>query len=1057
MKRDESSSATRDPLDHLANEYFELQRAGNAPDLETWLASRPEHADALREMIPALAALQDAVAPRHAAVPQPGSWLGDFRLLREVGRGGMGVVFEAIEEPLQRRVALKVLPFQALLDSRLRERFDREAKAAARLDHPNIVPVYGAGEAGGVPYFAMRFVDGRTLDVVLSEIADRNLRDASGSSVADTLESTSAAGPYFRVAARIARDVARALVHAHEGGVIHRDIKPGNLILDRDGEVHVADFGLCKADDLGAVTRTTDVLGTLRYMAPEQVQGHADARSDIYSLGATLYEMVTRRSAHPGEDRIALARAVVERQPVAPRRIDRRIPRDLETIILKAIDKDPAFRYATAGDLADDLDAFLKNRPISGRRPSLVYLLRLAARRHRKAVVAATVAVLLAVGGIALYIQSLNEWRRAETAQRIEVERQSYFARIAAAQGALALGQTGYARQHLDQCRVDQRHWEWNYLAAQLDNSTLHRAIGRSGIRDLTLSSDGDTLVAACDDGRVYLVDPKTLEVRHALRHPHAVRGIAFVGDSNRLATACFDGDVRVWNVATGVLEFTLSGQKVRLFGIASDPDGKLLIATGSNGSVQVWDVATRELRSRLEGHKGFVWRASVHPQGNRVATSGSDNTVRIWRMSDGECLDVLPHPGGEQATTNHSLPVRYSPDGAWLASGDQLGNVILRDASTHEIRMTLEHDVRAWDLRFLPNDQLVVTYFDRSNAIWDLRDQKIIQHLRGQGMSATSVTVSADGLRVFAGSYDGVRVWTLPARPGTRTIQYKDKGALCGTAISETLLATATGSDVVVWDALRGTRQQVLQGNCSRVNSLASTPDGAVLMAGDRAGHIVAWNLPDGTMRWQASPKRGCVEDLDVSADGTVAAACSIGLGVQLYSVHDGSVLRTIEIAGNATHSARLFPDGKRVATSHSDGRVIVWSIDSGKPLLEVPGDGRPSRIAVDPKGLRIASSQFGGGVRIVDARDGRILATMTGHLAMPYWPAFSPDGSRLATAGRDGSVRLWDTDTGAPLLTLTTKPEWLFRTVFSPDGTWLAVTGTSRIMLYYSPETQD
>ncbi len=1058
MSGDDSSSATRDPLDALAEEFFELRRAGSAPDFESWLARHQQHADALREMIPALEALQNAVAPRRAAAPEPGSLLGNFRVIREVGRGGMGVVFEAIEEPLRRRVALKVLPFQALLDSRLRERFDREAKAAARLDHPNIVPVYGAGEADGVPYFAMRFVEGRTLDALLAGIGADDLLDGSASCEASTLEAAASAGSgaYFRLAARIARDVARALAHAHDGGVVHRDIKPGNLILDHEGKVQVADFGLCQADDLGTVTRTTDVLGTLRYMAPEQVRGHADARSDFYSLAATLYEMVTRCPAHPGEDRIALARAVVERQPIAPRRIDRRIPRDLETIILKAMDKDPSFRYATAAELADDLDALLENRPISGRRPSLAYLLRLAARRHRRAVIASATVMLMAIGGIAVYIQSLNEWRRAETEQRHEAEQQSYFARIAAAEGSLALGRTGYAREHLAQCREQQRGWEWRYLAAQTDNSAIHRAIGRSAIRDLALSPRGDVLAAGCDDGVVYLVVPDTLEPLHRLRHPRPVRGVAFVGTGDRIATVCFDGTVRIWNVAGGVLEFAFDGQCGRLFGVASNPDGSLLICTGRNGAACVWDVTTRELRARLEGHEGYVWRAAVHPRGDRVATIGADNTMRVWRISDGVCIDTLSGTD-DQPNTIHSLPLRYSPNGKWLASGDQLGNVVIRDARTHAVQWTLPHKARAWDMRFLPGDLLAVSCVDSSVVIWDPRRQQVVQRLRGQGMSATSMAVSIDGSRVIAGSYDGIRIWELPVRPVSRRIDNEGQGALCVCAINATDVAIGDGQNIVIRDAASGSRQRVLSGHRRAVSSLATTPDGTLLIAGDRAGEIVAWDLREEKPLWRASPRRGFVEDIDVSLDGTVVAACSARLGVQIHSVRDGSVQRTIKIDDTSTHSARLFPDGQRIATSHGDGRVMIWSARTGELLLEIPGNGRPVRIALDAEGRRIACSHANGGVRILDAGTGAVMTTMSGHLTAAYWPTFSPDGTRLITAGRDSSIRFWDTATGAPVLTLTTKPTWLFRTSFSPDGTWLAVCGASQVFLHYAPAASD
>ena len=240
-------------------------------------------------------------------------------------------------------------------------------------------------------------------------------------------------------------------------------------------------------------------------------------------------------------------------------------------------------------------------------------------------------------------------------------------------------------------------------------------------------------------------------------------------------------------------------------------------------------------------------------------------------------------------------------------------------------------------------------------------------------------------------------------------------------------------------------------------MNSLVTTPDGTKLVAGDRAGELVVWNLGDGKVLWRASPNQGYVEDLDVSSGGSMIAACSMRFGVHLYDAQDGSVLRTIEVAGTATHSARLFPDGKRLATSHDNGRITIWNIGTGKPLLEIPGNGRPVRIALDAERRRIACSHHDGSVRILDARTGELRTTMSGHSATAYWPTFSPDGKRLVTAGRDASVRFWDTATGAPVLTLTTEPMWLFRTSFSPDGTWLAVSGASHASIFYAPRARE
>jgi serine/threonine protein kinase/Tfp pilus assembly protein PilF len=491
----------RNPLEVLAGEF-----AGEHPSVTEYVERHPQWADEIRDLFPSVVMIEQLKlqkqAAQAAAATRKIERLGDYRIVREIGRGGMGIVYEAEQESLGRHVALKVLPERSLLAPKQLQRFQREAQAAARLHHTNIVPVFGFGEQEGVHYYVMQYIAGRGLDEILVELArlrsskafehSREDRDDPGqhgpangvsvSELARTLlandtpatvafsrsgsgadtpplgthhadtdpfgpspsaepagsslpqrkpqpvssESSPLTGLYWRSVASLGVQVARALQYAHAQGTLHRDIKPANLIMDRQGTVWIADFGLAKVADVDDLTHTGDVLGTLRYMAPERFSGQSDARSDIYSLGLTLYELLTWRPAFNALDRSRLIHQVTQDEPPRPRSVDPRIPRDLETIVLKAISREPAHRYSSAGEFADDLERFLKDRPIHARRITPAERLWRWCRRNRTvaALTAAAFAFLLLAAGVGTvgYVQTRDalhgesqERARAET------------------------------------------------------------------------------------------------------------------------------------------------------------------------------------------------------------------------------------------------------------------------------------------------------------------------------------------------------------------------------------------------------------------------------------------------------------------------------------------------------------------------------------------------------------------------------------------------------------------------------------------------------------------
>jgi tetratricopeptide (TPR) repeat protein/tRNA A-37 threonylcarbamoyl transferase component Bud32 len=407
-------SNNADPiLDELLAEFANKLQSGERVDVNAYAEEHPEYAARLRELLPAMQMLVafecsvhggDGLPPGEAdkrdAVPGE---LGDFRIVREVGRGGMGVVYEAQQISLNRRVALKVLPFAAALDARQLQRFKNEAQAAACLHHQNIVPVYGIGCERAVHFYAMQFIEGQTLAEL---IAGPRVQPAAATLAVATLstERSLDSPAFFRAVARLGMQAAEALEHAHQLGVIHRDVKPGNLLVDVRGNLWITDFGLAHCQSQTGLTMTGDLVGTLRYMSPEQALGNragVDHRTDIYSLGATLYEMLTLEPAVRGSDRQELLRQIASEETRPPRQLNKTIPADLETIVLRAIEKNPDERFATAQQLADDLQRFLKDEPIRARRPTLLHRLKKWARRHKPMVWAVAVCVVVSVVALA--------------------------------------------------------------------------------------------------------------------------------------------------------------------------------------------------------------------------------------------------------------------------------------------------------------------------------------------------------------------------------------------------------------------------------------------------------------------------------------------------------------------------------------------------------------------------------------------------------------------------------------------------------------------------------
>ena len=438
------SGTTRDErFGGILASCIEAVEQGNRVAYERLLAEYPEFSEELGGFFACRERLDQITAPFRDTVSDPEApqqVLGDYRLVREIGRGGMGVVYEALQQSLRRRVALKILPLAAVLDQRRLERFKNEALAAAQLDHPNIVHVLSVGSDRGVHYYAMEYIDGLSLAEVIQALraeacASRRATPSTQSepkstnSTAAALSTLHSQNPrdFFRRVAQLGIQAGEALDCAHQLGMVHRDVKPSNLLLDQEGKLHVADFGLAMTQNDASLTLTGDLLGTLRYMSPEQASGpHAavDRRTDVYSLGASLYELATFRQAFPEENRTRLLRQLIADPPLRPSAISKAIPADLETIILKSMAKDPADRYPTARDLVDDIRRHLSDQPIRAKRPNPAQRLAKWSRRHRAVVTSVFAVLVLSVIGLSVGGLLVAQQRDAARAAAVEASRQ---------------------------------------------------------------------------------------------------------------------------------------------------------------------------------------------------------------------------------------------------------------------------------------------------------------------------------------------------------------------------------------------------------------------------------------------------------------------------------------------------------------------------------------------------------------------------------------------------------------------------------------------------------
>jgi WD40 repeat protein len=1011
--------------------------------------------------------------PADAGAELPWSHLGRFQILRELGRGGFGVVYLANDPRLGRTVALKVPQGHALTDIGLRSRFQREARAAAGLEHANLVPVYDAGEIGPLCYIASAYCPGPTLARWLK------VRD----------------GPVpFRQAAVLVAQLAEGVDHAHHNGVVHRDLKPGNVLLSpvapdrsgmRDGKPasaddlgfvpRVTDFGLARficADDGAGRTRTNALMGTPAYMAPEQAGGQgreAGPPTDVYALGAILYELLTGRPPFQAESAVDTLVLVRTEEPVRPARLRPKMPRDLETICLRAMAKAPARRYASAGAFAADLRRWLRGEPILAR-PVGTWERAVKWARRRPAVAAlSALTVLVALLGLA---GVTSQWRRAE-ATATELERRLYFHLIAKAATEMAANNMRLADELLDACPLHLRGWEWHYVRRLRYGARPPLFGHKSAVHAVAVHPNGRLLASAGEDSKIKVWDLTNNVERSLDQHTKQVRAVRFSPDGRYLASAGLDGRVIVRSTDDWrkVRDWEARGQ---VGSIAFHPNSRRVAwRDWDNGKIMLGEIDTnRQIPTRCvqaRHSQGDNFGIAFSGDGLRLAgTRGNmasgDGEVLVWDME--REVQILPLPGPMGA-----FSVDFSSDGRLLAAG---GGRMWRGDS----------EVKVWDARtgeekhcllgtsgmvvcvtFSPDGRRLATAGrDKIIKLWDVETGMEALALHGHADTVRALAFSHDGKCLISGSSDhSVRIWDATPleetpRPETATLTGRHAGRLSAVAYrpdGQCFASASLDGVVTIWDAR--THEEIL--------TLPRHDGGVLCVTFNRDGRLLASTCDDGTTRlwdartWAELPappeSRSWISSATFAPDDRLAltgALAKDAAGSTHISVWDAKAQKVLPSIPNAhswfIQSVAFSPDGRWLASTGADGKVKVWNGATGEPVKEIipPRKGRGLSVAFSPDCRRLAYAGLNQTVTILDTSTWNEVVVFDKHTDQVNGMAFSPDGRRVASASNDATVKVWNAATAEEIVTLRGHSDWVESVAFRPDGEELISGGWDR-----------
>jgi len=1073
-------------VDRLAEEFREQLGRPGALAAEAFAARHPELRSVL---LPALRAVTTLDRGESAAGgPLVGETLGRFRIVGQLGRGGMGVVYEAAEEGLERTVALKVLD-GATTTPGFRQRFVREARAAARLAHPAIVPVYGSGSDGDLLWYAMRRIEGVALDALLAGLSgegeERRRAEGALAAAARAVESDSstvasassgsggaaaAGAPRYVAVARIGQRLASALAYAHAEGVVHRDIKPGNVILDPHGQPHLTDFGLCKLEGDASLTEASDVIGTLRYLPPEGLTGEVDERGDVYGLGLVLYELVAREPAFPRVARAQILHAIERQEPTSLRRLDPGVPRDLERIVAKAMSKLPEERYQRASDLADDLGAFLAGKPIRARPLGLLYYLRLLIRRNRVAAAAIAASFLALVAAAALYVVRLRTLLDDAETARIDAEvaaddaeRRESLASLKFARAQLEGGDVGGAQELLKLIPEERRGWAWHHLEERVATGDPPRVLTLRRPEGVAWMPDRERFLVWSKTA-VQLVDEDTLRRRAALTIGHLnamgvpeweFQGAVPTPDGAILATRSSevgfgDGALRSHELVRW------SGERRERAELIAELEG-LPRALASSACAERAAFAVGEA-VRVVDFTGEGPRL-----GPPIALEGMSPVTVISVLDDGrlalgglagEVAILDPATGALDEVTRHETKVvALACEGdRVVASAERRGLVLFhpRDVAGAHLDVA-EVDGEIASLTPIPGRRLLAGLVGGRVACIDVPSRAVVETSSYFVSSAIAALPGGTGGPTLVSEYGRVKTWRPAARCGEMTVA-------SGVGIA---MAPAVGpaGDRIAFTSFDGHAHLVRPEGAIRVPAESNTvranfkDDGRLVALG---GLVLDADSGDEVLRWPP-PAGECVA-ADFMGDSLVLLAWwqPEGMPVEFRQLDlfawDAATpdepprfVTTVldRVAYYTSPFLHTLDDTREVVVGGAGGEIVRLAIDDGAVTWGgVLADSNGCFAVDDALGLVLAS---GGprGLITFDLANGEQVERGFGDLS-----PIAMRGSRLhdirihagagraVTASRDGVLRIWSWPEAEELYHREEDMEFVFGVTWAPDG---------------------
>jgi len=1050
----------------------------------------PPTADAVTKIVEQVATRHDDLVCRQ---------MGRFHIVRLLGRGGGGIVFLAYDPDLRREVALKVPHLAALLAPDLQRRFLREARAAAQLDHPNLVPLYEVGEANGVCFFVSAY--------------------CRGGSLAGWLAAQTMPVPVRQTAELLAM-LADAVQYVHEHGIYHRDIKPGNILLDPQrggdsggGKAAVADasgslerftprltdFGLAKLHE--AQTESTcsgAVLGTPLYMAPEQVEGRLrdiGPATDVYGLGAVLYEMLTGQPPFRGATGADTLRQMLAEEPVLPRCLRRDVPSDLQTICLKCLQKEPVRRYAHAAELADDLRRFLTGEPIQARPVGRSERLRKWVRRRpAKAILMVSsflIALVLVIGWSRL--ASLEQARHAERAAATSqiVEHQE-----AVRQTEQRLRQLHYTEDIAQAWRA----WEHRQPEHMADPLNKYR-----------LAADSDK-IDDLRDFEWYFLSRLARARPRVMRYPADLYCLAFSPDGMMCASGHRDGTIALWDPVSGRQRGTLNRHTLPVRALAYSPEGKYLAsASGARengnlrGELLLWDTQRANVLLSFPTPSGLIRSLAFTPDGKTLATvlqlRSGGGEVSFWEIPSGTQRQVISFPAPAGAAS-----VAFSPDGITAVIGQVHGKISLCDSVTGQILETrpghqgviwsmacghkdgvlvsgggdgrvrlcscppggsllaeYRHEEPVWSVALAPDNRSVASISHDMLKVWDRvnHGEQFSCVLHGTERRGKVVAFSPDGKTLAIGSeYGSLWMYDYEVLRAAEALSWlghregkeaREAWAVAFSPDGKTLASAGDDHLIRFWDPATGRETAILRGHHSLVTSLAFSPDGKLLASGsfDEKGPVKLWEVASGKALATLNGHNNRVDSVIFSPDGQMLATAGRDRTVRLWDVATRTEL-LIRLS-HTIESLAFSPDGRTLAMTDNSQTVFLWDIKERKirrMLLPHP----PGHVAVafSPDGKILVTGDREGMVRFFDAATGELRFSARSPDGVNCL-AFTPDGKTVASASFDKKVKLWQVLTGRELLTLPAQKDRVRWLAFSADGALLATAGQDGILHIY------